>query len=77
MTIDSGAGAGQGSVTYTVGANEGLSSRSATVKVEGKIHRVTQSANLGNTAPTACQWTDTRIQDEDANPVIEDVATDT
>jgi len=74
VTIDSGAGAGQGSVAYTVAANEGLSSRSAIIKIEGKNYRVTQSGNQGNTAPTAWQWTATRIEDEDGNPVNEDVA---
>ena len=75
VTIDSGADTGEGSVDYTVAANDGLSSRSAIIRIESKNFRVTQSANLGNTAPTAWQWTVTRIEDEDGNPIIEDVAT--
>jgi len=62
------------SVDYTATANGGLSTRSAIIKVEGKIYRVTQSADQGDTAPTAWQWTATRIEDEDGNPVDEDVA---
>jgi len=75
VTIEAGAGAGPGSVDYTVAANVGLSSRSATIKVEGKIYRVTQGADQGNTAPTVWQWTVTRVEDEEGQPVNEEVAT--
>ncbi len=75
VTLNSGQGSGPGPVAYTVAANGGRFSRAAIIRVEGKIHRVTQGADLGNTAPTVWQWTVTRVEDEDGSPVSEDVAT--
>jgi PKD repeat protein len=74
VTIDSGEGPGPGSVDYTVAANGSLLSRSAIIRVEGTFYRVTQGADQGNTAPTAWQWTATRVEDEEGNPINEDVA---
>ncbi|MBD3852290.1 MAG: PKD domain-containing protein, partial [Acidobacteria bacterium] len=75
LTIDSGAGSGAGKVDYTVGANTGLSSRSGYIKVEGRSFRVTQTADRGDTAPTAWVWTVTRVEDENGDPVDQDVGT--
>jgi len=75
LAIDSGAGSGAGSVDYTVEANTGLSSRSGIIKVEGRSFRVTQTADQGDTAPTAWVWAVTRVEDENGDPVDQDVGT--
>jgi len=75
VTIGSGAGSGPGTVSYTAAANGGLFTRSAIIRVEGKIYRVTQDADQGDTAPTAWLWTVTRVEDEGGSPINEDVGT--
>jgi hypothetical protein len=77
LTIDSSDGTGPGSVAYTVDANGGLSSRTATIKAAGKIFRVNQTADQGDTAPSSWRWTVTRVEDEEGEPVDVDVFTST
>jgi PKD repeat protein len=77
LTIDSGEGLGSGTVAFTVDANPGLTVRSAIVRVEDKTFKVTQTADEGDTAPTAWQWTVTRIENEEGLPVEEQVGTST
>lgn len=53
LSISSGAsGSGQGSVAYTVAANAGTDSRSATLTVGGQTHTVSQQGKT----PTACSF---------------------
>ena len=75
LAITSGGGTGAGSVFYSVAANTRLSARSGNIKVEGNNFRVTQAADVGDTAPTSWVWTVTRIEDETGNPINQDVAT--
>jgi hypothetical protein len=72
LTVNSGGGTGSGVVTYSVDANEGLSSRASNIKAGGKTFRVTQTADAGNTAPTSWRWTITRVLNEDGEEVEED-----
>ncbi|MCW8985776.1 MAG: BACON domain-containing carbohydrate-binding protein [Thermoanaerobaculales bacterium] len=75
LTINSGQGTGPGTVAFSVDTHTGFQSRSGIIKVEGKNFRVTQTADLGDTAPTAWVWTVTRVEDENGDPVDQDVAT--
>ena len=77
LTIDSSGGTGPGSVEYTVAVNEGMATRSGTIRVEGRIFKVTQTGDEGDVAPTEWLWTITRIEDEDGEPVDQDVFTST
>ncbi len=61
LTIDSSDGTGHGSVAYTVDANGGLSSRTATIKAAGKIFRVNQTADQGDTAAARWRWTGAEV----------------
>jgi hypothetical protein len=77
LTIDSGSGSGPGSVDYTVALNARLAARTGTIRVEGRIFKVTQTGDQGDIAPTEWLWTITRIEDEDGEPVDQDVFTST
>jgi hypothetical protein len=77
LTIDSGGGSGPGSVDYTVSVNAGSTTRSGTIRVEGRIFRVTQTGDQGDIAPTEWLWSITRIEDEEGEPVHQDVLTST
>ena len=70
--IDSGGGYGSGTVQYTVDANPGISSRTGTIWVGGKSHRLTQAGDRGNTAPSEWRWTVTRVLNEVGETVDED-----
>jgi PKD repeat protein len=72
LHINSGGGSGTGTVEYSVDANPSSSSRSAVIYVEGASHRVTQSGDLGDTAPTEWRWTITRVLNGDGETVDED-----
>jgi PKD repeat protein len=74
VTIESGEGTGSGAVDYSVAANTARSNRSATIRVEGKTFRIVQDGDAGDIAATAWQWTVTRLEDEEGNPVNQDVA---
>lgn len=54
VTIVSGAaGTGSGTVTYNVGANESVDSRTTTIKVEDKVHTIAQA---GKEPPIECTY---------------------
>jgi PKD repeat protein len=73
--INSGGGFGSGTVVYSVDANSNSSSRTALIYAGGKAHRVNQSANRGDTAPTEWRWTITRVINGDGEGVDEDYYT--
>jgi hypothetical protein len=75
LTISSGTGVGPGSVGYTVDANTGTATRSGTIAVEGRLFRVTQTGDKGDTAPTEWRWTVTRVENEEGETVYEEVYT--
>jgi PKD repeat protein len=77
VTISSGGGSGPGTVTYSVAPNESPSSRQTLIWVENRSFRLTQEPEKGDTAPTAWQWTVTRVEDENGNPVNEDIGAGT
>ena len=77
LTLDSSGGTGPGSVDYTVSVNEGMATRSGTIRVEGRIFKVTQTGDQGDTAATEWLWTVTRIEDEVGEPVDQEVFTST
>jgi len=76
-TVTSGSGSGFGTVEYDVDANLNTAGRTATIRVEGKNFRVIQAGDAGDTAPTEWQWTFTRIEDEEGEPVDQEVFTST
>ncbi len=73
--VASGGGFGSGTVQYTVDANLSQSSRTTTVFAGGKSHRLTQSGDQGDTAPSEWRWTVTRVINEDGEAVDEDYYT--
>jgi PKD repeat protein len=70
--IDSGGGFGSGTVEYSVDTNPSSSSRTNSIYVEGKTHRITQGGDQGDTAPTEWRWTITRVLNEEGESVDED-----
>jgi PKD repeat protein len=77
LTIESGGGTGPGSVDYTVEANTGLATRTGTIRVEGRLFKVTQTGDQGDIEPTEWRWTITRIEGEEGEPVNQEVFTST
>jgi hypothetical protein len=70
--VVSGGGYGSGTVQYTVDPNPGTSSRTTTIWVGGKSHRLTQAGDQGDTAPSEWRWTITRVINEKGEVVEED-----
>jgi hypothetical protein len=57
LTLTTASGTGTGSVDYSVAFNDGIVSRTGTIRVEDKRHTVRQDPSAGDTEPTAWAWT--------------------
>lgn len=75
VALTNASGIGPGTVAYTVNPNPNPASRSGNIRVEGRVHSITQDGDRGNTAPTAWEWTITRVEDEMGQAVNEIVRT--